>query len=129
MATPKDAHHWLLWDGACGFCAWVVAQVRRRDTQGRFRIVPFQSAPPELVQQVSLESLQRALHVITADGRILRAGRAVLFIGEQLGYGWLTRPLSVPPLVWLVEGVYWLIARVRGKLSQWLRCSETECLR
>ncbi|MDW8106593.1 MAG: DUF393 domain-containing protein [Armatimonadota bacterium] len=129
MAKPDAAPHWVLWDGGCGFCAWAVAQIRRRDKHGRFRTVPFQSAPPELAQQVSLESLQRALHVITADGRILRAGRAVLFIGEQLGYGWLTRPLSIPPLVWIVEGVYWLTARLRGKLSRWLRWSETECPR
>jgi predicted DCC family thiol-disulfide oxidoreductase YuxK len=103
--------------------------LRRRDTQGRFRIVPFQSAPPELLQCVSPNALRRGVHVITADGRVLRSGRAVLFIGEQLGYGWLTRPLSLPPMVWVVEGVYWVIARLRGKLSRWLRLSETECPR
>lgn len=106
-----------------------MVQLRRRDTQGRFRVVPFQSAPPELQQRTSLRALQRGVHVMTADGRVLRGGRAVLFIGEQLGYGWLTRPLSLPPLVWGVEGVYWIIARLRGKLSRWLRLSETECPR
>jgi len=121
--------HWVLWDGACDFCAWSMAQLRRRDAHGRFRIVPFQSAPPELLQCVSPHALQRGVHVITADGRVLRSGRAVLFIGEQLGYGWLTRPLSLPPLIWMVEGVYWIIARLRGKLSRWLRLSETECPR
>jgi len=89
----------------------------------------FQSAPPELLQRVSPNALRRGVHVITADGRVLRSGRAVLFIGEQLGYGWLTRPLSLPPMVWVVEGVYWVIARLRGKLSRWLRLSETECPR
>jgi len=121
--------HWVLWDGACDFCAWSIARLRRCDTQGRFRIVPFQSASPELLQRVSPNALQRGVHVITADGRVLRNGRAVLFIGEQLGYGWLTRPLSLPPMVWVVEGVYWVIARLRGKLSRWLRLSETECPR
>jgi predicted DCC family thiol-disulfide oxidoreductase YuxK len=121
--------HWVLWDGACDFCAWSIAWLRRRDTQGRFRIVPFQSAPPELLPCVSPNALRRGVHVITADGRVLRSGRAVLFIGEQLGYGWLTRPLSLPPMIWIVEGVYWIIARLRGKLSRWLRLSETECPR
>ena len=121
--------HWVLWDGACDFCAWSIAWLRRRDKQGRFRLAPFQSAPPELLQRVSPNALRRGVHVITADGRILRSGRAVLFIGEQLGYGWLTRPLSLPPLIWMVEGVYWIIARMRGRLSRWLRLSETECPR
>jgi predicted DCC family thiol-disulfide oxidoreductase YuxK len=106
-----DSVHWVLWDGACDFCAWSIAWLRWHDTQGRFRIVPFQSAPPELLQRVSPNALRRG----------------VLFIGEQLGYGWLTRPLSLPPMIWIVEGVYWTVARLRGKLSRWLRLSETEC--
>jgi predicted DCC family thiol-disulfide oxidoreductase YuxK len=123
------SEHWVLWDGACDFCAWSIARLRRHDREGRFRIAPFQGAPPELLQRVSPNALQRGVHVITADGRVLRGGRAVLFIGEQLGYGWLARPLSLPPMVWAVEGVYWAIARLRGKLSRWLRLSETECPR
>lgn len=125
-STPQ---HWVLWDGACDFCAWSIAQLRRRDRAGRFRAVAFQSAPPALLQHTSRDALRRGVHVFTADGRVLRGGRAVLFIAEQLGYGWIARPLSLPPLVWLVEGIYWLIARFRGKLSRWLRLSETECPR
>ncbi len=126
---PTTEQHWVLWDGACDFCAWSVAQLRRRDKQGRFRIAPFQSAPQELLQRTTPNSLQRGVHVFTADGRVLRGGRAVLFIGEQLGYGWLTRPLSLPPMVWGVDAVYWVIARLRGKLSRWMGLSEKECLR
>lgn len=128
MSTPS-AQHWILWDGACDFCAWSIAQVRRRDKDGRFRIVPFQAAPAELLSRTTPEALRQGVHVITVDGRVLRNGRAVLFIAEQLGYGWLARPLRPPPMVWVVEGVYWLIARLRGKLSRWLRLSETECPR
>ncbi|MCS7209663.1 MAG: DUF393 domain-containing protein [Fimbriimonadales bacterium] len=128
MASAK-LQHWVVWDGACDLCAWSVAQLRRRDTAGRFQVVPFQSAPPELLQRTTTNALERGVHVFTADGRVLRGGRAVLFIGEQLGYGWLTRPLSIPPLVWGVEGVYWLTARLRGILSRWLRIRTTECPR
>lgn len=128
MASAKP-QHWVVWDGACDLCAWSVAQLRHRDTEGRFQVVPFQSAPPELLQRTTTSALGRGVHVFTADGRVLRGGRAVLFVGEQLGYGWLTRPLSVPPLVWGVEGVYWLIARLRGVLSRWLRVRTTECPR
>lgn len=124
-----ESRHWVLWDGACDFCAWSVMQVRRRDKQGIFAVVPFQSAPPALLQGTTRDALRRGVHVITLDGRVLRGGRAVLFIAEQLGYGWLARPLSLPPWIWGVEAVYWLIARLRGKLSRWLRLCQTECPR
>ena len=46
---------------------------------------------------------QKAVHVITADGKVLKAGRASLFVLSELGYPrWLLCPLMVPPLVWLV---------------------------
>ncbi|MCX7925738.1 MAG: DUF393 domain-containing protein [Fimbriimonadales bacterium] len=125
----STGQHWVLWDGACDFCAWSIARLRHRDKLGRFRIMPFQSAPQELLKRTTPDALRRGVHVITADGRVLRGGRAVLFIGEQLGYGWLARPLSLPPLVWGVEAVYWIIARLRGKLSRWMGLSETECPR
>lgn len=129
VVNASVQQHWVLWDGACDFCAWSMAQLRRRDRQGRFRIVPFQSAPPELLERTTERALQRGVHVFTADGRVLHGGRAVLFIGEQLGYGWLTRTLNLPPLVWGVEGVYWLVARLRGTISRWLRTSDQECPR
>ncbi|MFN7162365.1 MAG: thiol-disulfide oxidoreductase DCC family protein [Fimbriimonadales bacterium] len=125
----SEPRHWVLWDGACDFCAWSMARLRRRDVRGQFQIVPYQLAPAELLERTTADALGRSVHVFAADGRVLRGGRAVLFIGEQLGYGWLTRPLSLPPMVWGVEGVYWVIARLRGKLSRWLRISETECPR
>ncbi|MEN3002274.1 MAG: DUF393 domain-containing protein [Armatimonadota bacterium] len=105
--------HWLLWDGECRFCAWAVAWVERRDRGLYFRILPYQQAPDELLAPEQRAACRRALHVITAEGRILQGGRAVLFIGEQLGYRWLARVLSYPPLVWLVEAGYWLVARLR----------------
>lgn len=62
----------------------------------------------------------RAVHVYTADGRWLRAGRATLFILER------TTPFSrllarigrVPPLIWFVEIGYWLVARNRGLVAK-----------
>ena len=72
---------------------------------------------PELARACS-----RAVHVITRDGRTLRAGRATLFILRHLGRGWrwFGPVLAVPPLVWLVELGYWIVARNRGLFSRLL---------
>lgn len=65
------------------------------------------------------KACKRAIHVVLPDGKILRAGRAGLFILGQSGYPILARIAGWTPFVWGVEIVYWLIARYRGKLYKW----------
>jgi hypothetical protein len=60
----------------------------------------------------------RAVHVLTPDGRTLKAGRACLYVMGQIGFPGLARLLSLPPLVWLVESGYWLVARNRALASR-----------
>lgn len=64
---------------------------------------------------------RKAVHVIATDGRILKAGRATLFILAEIGYpGWLIHPLTWPPLIWLVEWGYRLVAQNRPFFSKFL---------
>ena len=68
---------------------------------------------------------QTAAHVIVTDGRVLKAGRAGMFLLEELGYPrWLVRPFTWPPLVWLTELGYWLIANNRMFFSRFLFTNE-----
>ena len=62
------------------------------------------------------EACRRALHVLTADGRMLRSGRAALFVLERTTPGWrrLAPALGHPPLVWFVEIGYRIVARHRS---------------
>jgi hypothetical protein len=60
------------------------------------------------------------MHVIQADGTLLRAGRASLFILEELGWGWVARLLALPPLIWLVELGYWIVASNRAFFSRFM---------
>jgi predicted DCC family thiol-disulfide oxidoreductase YuxK len=62
----------------------------------------------------------RAIHVVKADGTVLRAGRAALFILEELGWGWQARLLALPPFLWLVELGYALVASNRTFFSRFL---------
>jgi predicted DCC family thiol-disulfide oxidoreductase YuxK len=64
---------------------------------------------------------EQAVHVITADGRIIKAGRAVMFILEEIGYPrWLIRPFTWPPLVWFTELGYRIVANNRPFFSKFL---------
>lgn len=53
------------------------------------------------------------MHVVTPDGEVVAAGRSVLFIFGKLGWWPLTTPLSWPPIIWLVEPAYRVLARNR----------------
>lgn len=66
------------------------------------------------------EACRRALHVVTAQGATLRAGRAMLFILDQLGYRRFARILGVPPFSWAVELGYRLVASNRSLFSRFL---------
>jgi predicted DCC family thiol-disulfide oxidoreductase YuxK len=70
---------------------------------------------------------QQAVHVITAEGRIIKAGRAAMFVLEKIGYPpWLVHPLTWPPLVWLTELGYWIGANHRPFFSRFLFTKEAD---
>ena len=62
----------------------------------------------------------RAMHVVTPEGQVLRAGRASLYILGQLGWRRTATALSRRPLVWAVEVGYGLVARGRSLISRLL---------
>lgn len=64
------------------------------------------------------EACKRAVHVFTPDGRILRAGRASLFVLGRIGWPRAAFLASLPPFIWLVELGYRLVARNRSFFSK-----------
>ncbi len=62
----------------------------------------------------------RAVHVITPDGGILRAGRASLYVLGRIGWRATEAIGSQRPLVWLVEAGYWLVARNRRLFARFM---------
>jgi len=70
------------------------------------------------------EACARAVHVVTADGRVLRAGRACLFVLERIGWGWPARLLSWPPFIWMVEMGYRIVANNRNVFAKFMFTKE-----
>jgi predicted DCC family thiol-disulfide oxidoreductase YuxK len=108
----------LLWDGTCGFCRRSVAWLQQRDTAHVFLAMPYQEAPSPPMRPELRAACARAFHVVKADGQVLRAGRAALYVLSRLGHPLLAQVLAAPPLVWAVELGYWLLARNRGLVSR-----------
>jgi predicted DCC family thiol-disulfide oxidoreductase YuxK len=74
---------------------------------------------------------ERAIQVITRDGKQFSAGRAVLFALQEIGWHpWLVRLAQRPPYIWLVELGYWIVARNRPLFSRLvLRSGRSGCAR
>ena len=66
------------------------------------------------------DACRGAVHVRTMDGRWLRGGRACLFVLERIGWPRLARIAALPPLVWIVEATYALVAHNRAFFSRLL---------
>ena len=67
------------------------------------------------------EQARTAVQVMTADGRHLSAGRAILFALEATHW----HPSAVRlagrrPFIWLVELGYWIVARNRSFFGRFL---------
>ena len=64
---------------------------------------------------------RRAIQVITHDGRRLSAGRAVLFVLEEIGWHpVLARLGQRRPFVWPIELGYWIVARNRSFFGRFI---------
>jgi predicted DCC family thiol-disulfide oxidoreductase YuxK len=118
---PDDAPNLLIWDGDCGFCRNALDWMLRQDHDRRFQPVPYQDLPSPPMTPRLRQQAERAVQVITPEGRQISGGRAVLYVLQQVGWHpWLVRFASRWPLVWGVELGYRLVARNRALFSRFL---------
>ncbi|MCC7366843.1 MAG: DUF393 domain-containing protein [Chloroflexi bacterium] len=112
---------WVFWDGDCGFCRRSVAWAVRHDATGHLRPCPYQRAPSPPMTPRLAHACRRAVHVVAPDGTVLRAGRAALYLLRTAG---LPAPLigllGLPPLVWLVEIGYRIVADNRPFFARFM---------
>ena len=113
-----ERRDWIVWDGSCGFCRRAVAWVLARDHARRFLTIPYQELPPPYLTPGREAACRDAVHVRLATGEWLRAGRACLFVLEHVGFPLLARIARLPPLVWVVEVAYRIVARNRRFFSR-----------
>lgn len=118
---PDEATNLLIWDGECGFCRNALTWMLRQDHSGRFRPVPYQELPSPPMTPLLRQQAERAVQVITPEGRQMSGGRAVLFVLEQVGWHpALVRLASRQPFVSVVELGYRIVARNRTFFSRFL---------
>lgn len=111
----------LFFDGQCPFCAAEMQRLRSWDRHQRLGFSDiaapgFDPAP----LGVDMAALNRELHSLTHDGRLLVGIDSMLAAYTLVGRGWLVWPLRVPGLRRLLAALYRSFARHRYLLSRWL---------
>ena len=124
----------LYFDGRCAFCTTEMQRLAGWNSAGRLAFVDnaepgFDPAP----LGVDLPALNRELHGLTDDGRVLVGVDCLLAAYTLAGHGWLVWPLRVRLLRRWLSPLYRLFARHRYRMSRWLgyrlpaRCQDGMC--
>ena len=110
--------HWMIWDGECGLCSTTARWVRKKDRKKQFQIVTYQNCPRPPMTDDLYERCKTEMYVVTKEGKELGGANGVLFALQTVSWGWFAAVWRVPPFLWLASGVYRLVARNRGWISQ-----------
>jgi hypothetical protein len=63
---------------------------------------------------------EKSVHVVCADGTVLRAGRCSLVVVGELGWRRTSRVLSLVPFIWFVELGYAIVAANRAFFTRFI---------
>jgi predicted DCC family thiol-disulfide oxidoreductase YuxK len=115
----------VLYDGNCAFCRRWIERLRRWDRNDSLDTLPaaerheLAGLPP-----IDDASLDRAMHLVTPDGRVHAGGRAVAEVARYLPMGRLVhRILHLPGISGLLDAGYRAVAARRHRPS----CGSPDC--
>lgn len=72
---------------------------------------------PEMTAEFAA-ACEEDMYVLCADGTVRRGGRGILFILGEIGWPRTARWLLRPPMIWIVNIVYSLVASNRRFFSR-----------
>jgi predicted DCC family thiol-disulfide oxidoreductase YuxK len=112
--TSRPLEVWM--DGHCGMCRASQAWCEARDTGKNLMFRDFRAIHDEQLPLSAAEH-EASLWVRDTDGSLHRGFAAWRRIMRQLpGWRWLAAVTALPPLRWLGEPLYRLVARNRHRL-------------
>ncbi len=102
---PQPKSNLVYFDGYCPFCSDAARLIERLDWLGKFEVVSFRHDDSFLGAGVTMEALEREMHVVAA-GRVSAGFDAVMAISTRL------------PLLWPLVPAFWF-AKLTG-IGGWL---------
>lgn len=111
----------VLYDGTCGFCRWSVNVALRFDGYSRLQPIPLQTPSVLEARGIARAEAEKALHVITPEGQVVRAGWALWAVVRELPWWRATRVLwRVPGFASFADWAYFRVANNRDLLARYL---------
>jgi predicted DCC family thiol-disulfide oxidoreductase YuxK len=106
----------VFYDQSCRMCVGVTGWLRRIDGKKQFQLEPYQDSHflsdyPKLKS----EDLEKEIHLITDDGRILKGADAMMEIWIKTGHwtNFAAYVYRLPPFIWIARILYKLVAKFR----------------
>ena len=117
VPTFPDDRPVIVFDGICAFCSAWARFVLRHDREGRFRLLPAQSALGRaLYVHYGLDPETYETNILIEDGRAFVKAESTLRMLEGLGAPWsAARVLRLLPMRWL-DRAYAFVARNRLRI-------------
>lgn len=107
----------LIYDGDCGFCtncaSFGQARLRRP-----VEIYPWQSISDLSQYGLTQQDVLERVYFVNHNGTVVGGARALCRFGQHMKFGWeiLGTILLVPPLIYIAEFIYRIVARNRHRL-------------
>ncbi len=118
----------LYYDGKCPFCTREMTRLASWNKAGQLAFVDIAQPgfdPTPLGR--NMDELNREMHSVTSDGKVLAGIDSMLAAYPLAGRGALVWPLRVPLLRPLLASMYRLFARHRYTMSRWLGYKAMPC--
>ena len=108
----------VFYDGACPLCRFEIDALCRRDAGARVQAVHI-AAPGFVAEQhgFAQRDLDAAIHVVSADGEVVRGAAALRRLYGAVGLAWLVAPTGWPFFDALSKLAYGAFARRRHRIS------------
>jgi predicted DCC family thiol-disulfide oxidoreductase YuxK len=129
--SAKNRRFRLFFDGACPLCSREIAWLKRRDRAGNLRLEDISSSGFDPARYgLTREELDRVLHGIRCDGKVVRGMDAVREAYRSVGLGWLLAPTRLPGVKSLSDLLYGWFASNRHALGRLLQrhCEDGRCV-
>ena len=114
-----DVKGYLLYDGRCGFCSWLVSRVQASIERDGFASAPLQSAWVGQALSFPRDQIESDIRLLLADGTLVSGADVYMYLMKRKP--WL-RPLGViaglPILKWISWRCYRLVNRNRLLISR-----------
>lgn len=119
----------VIYDGDCEICNALRRWAEAHDKAGTLRFVPNQTADlAQIAPGLTREQAQQSVYAVNAAGQRFRGARAIFETVRRLPGCWgiLGTIGALPPVSWLAEPMYRIVAHHRAAVSR--RLGLNQCL-